>query len=193
MKTCPNCSHENDESHLFCAKCGTKLDDTTQDEPIEKEEEIEEKINIDQPEPAQTTFIETEKTKYCPNCGKPVNKSATTCPNCGERLAVPAPKPLIIPTEANIAVLLSIFALVYSICGAITLTGVALGILSIYLGSKANKIIGKELIYGGRDRAIAGIVMGAIAISLNIIFLIIWSVMFSSGLLSNFFDETIFL
>jgi len=198
MKTCPNCSYENDESHLFCAKCGTKLDDTTQGEPVEVEEQAEnteEETVITQPTPAQFPLAEYEKTRYCSNCGKPVDKSASTCPNCGEHLIFPAPKPkpLIIPTEANIAVLLSIFALVYSICGAFTLTGIAIGIIAIYLGSKANKIIGKELIYGGRDRAIASIVMGAIAIALNIIFLIVWFIMLSSGLLSDLFDKTMFL
>jgi len=192
MKTCPNCEHENDESNLFCAKCGTKLEDSAQDESVEKQDEqIEEEPVITQLTP--TPFAQNENTKYCSNCGKPVDKSAQICPYCGERQAVSKPKPLIIPTEANISVLLSIVALIYSVCGALILAGVFIGIIAIYLGSRANKLIKKETIYGGRDRAIAGIIIGVIAIVLNVIFLIIWSVMFSLGRFSDLLEETMFL
>ena len=72
MKTCPNCEHENDESNLFCAKCGTKLEDSAQDESVEKQDEqIEEEPVITQLTP--TPFAQNENTKYCSNCGKPVD------------------------------------------------------------------------------------------------------------------------
>jgi hypothetical protein len=193
MKTCPNCGYENDESHLFCAKCGTKFDDTTQTElPEKQDEQIEEPV-IAQQTLAEVPLTYSEKTKFCPNCGKPIEKFAPSCPSCGERLISAVPKSLIIPTEANIAVLLSIVGLVYSICGAFTLTGVVIGIIAIYLGSRANNLIKKETIYGGRDRAIAGIVMGSVAIAFNIIFLIVWVILFSMGTFSDIFNRSMLL
>lgn len=193
MKTCPDCGHENDDSHLFCAKCGRKLDDTEQTESSDKQEEkIEEEPVLSQSMPTQP-LINNEKMRYCPNCGKQVEKNEQSCSYCGEKLFSNTPKPIIIPTEANFAVLISIVGLVYSICGAFTLTGVVLGIIAIYFGSKANDTIKKETIYGGRDRAIAGIVLGSIAIALNVIFLIAWFIMFSLGMFSDLFNESMFL
>lgn len=193
MRVCQNCSHENDDSHLFCAKCGTKLDDTIQDEQQEVENIDDEIPRTTRPIFTDRPYVREEKKRYCPNCGKSVDLSDNICPFCRERLINTSQIPKIVPTEANIALLLAIIGLLYSICGAFTLTGVVIGIIAIILGTRANNLIKKELVYAGRDKAIAGIVLGSIAIGINIIFLIVLLIMFGMDRFSKIFDESMFL
>ena len=39
--------------------------------------------------PAPTTAPTTQATRYCPNCGAPVDANATFCPRCGKQLPQP--------------------------------------------------------------------------------------------------------
>ena len=53
MKKCNNCGFENQDSNIFCNKCGNKLEEN----------------NID--------------NKYCPKCGLQINPGNSFCTGCG--------------------------------------------------------------------------------------------------------------
>lgn len=126
--------------------------------------------------------------KKCPYCGAEYYDGAKQCPSCRETLEETV-NPLYDAPEgasggsigfAVVSLILGIIAVVCN-CG---LYGIALpcGIISIVLGAIAMKRN-----YAGRGMAVAGLVLGIIAISLGVLALIMGGAMFLT--IKDFFGD----
>lgn len=126
--------------------------------------------------------------KKCPYCGAEYYDGATQCPSCRKTLEETV-SPLYDAPEgasggrAGFAVTSLVLGIIAVICNC-GLYGFALpcGIISIVLAAVAMKRN-----YAGRGMAVAGLVLGIIAISLGILALIMGGAMFLT--LKNFFGD----
>ncbi len=103
----------------------------------------------------------------CPHCGKHIQQSATICRYCKQ---APTPDGVYRGPKENAPG--AVASLVCGIIG-IFICGIVLGIIAIVNANKAKRTIGSDPRYGGAGMAQAGLILGIIAIILNVIYFIV--------------------
>ena len=164
---CPHCNTTVEDSSSFCMNCGAKL---TAPEP--------------QPQP------QPEKaTKTCPHCNHEVADTDAFCMSCGAQLSAPAQNtqytapaqsaPAFVPPAAPVApvgakysgkaiaaFVLSLVSLVFTCAAPIC------GILAIIFAALGQKEINEKQL-AGKGLAVAGLVMGIIAVVFSFFYYIV--------------------
>ena len=115
-------------------------------------------------------------SKFCTSCGKEVPNGAAVCPNCGTAVdngavnnVAPAKKTNGLAIAGFVVSLVSLLC-----CGACSVVGLVLSIVGLV---QAKKYDGN-----GKGMAIAGIIIGAIAI-------VLWIVFFALGMVGSIAEE----